>query len=468
MIKIALNSEKAEIEICGMFEKEKNKIAPLFYGKEGEICIIPFENKLRLALGLGDEKTLTIHKIRNWYAKAIKEIKKYPIKTVMVTAIETEKINKKLMLQAMLEGLYLADYNYKGYHTNSKEKINREIILNGFDDIEEKQTMINQIENLIESINEARDMILEPANFLFAQTLADRVKQIAQESGLECEVLEEKEIRELGMNAFLAVAKGSAHPPKLIVLRYFNSNGPILGLVGKGITYDTGGYCLKPGSSLQNAKGDMAGAATAIAIMRALAKNHCTVNIVAVIACCDNVIAGNAYLPGDVVTSMSKKTIEILNTDAEGRLTLADALTYIIEVEKIDQVIDIATLTGMAGRTFGSLYTPAFTNNDTFFMQFMQAAEKTGEDYWRMPCDPRYHSYIESKVADIKNTGEAGTITAAMFLKDFVKDTPWIHLDIAATAQQRPAVFEYATDCPSGVAIRTIYEMVQQEPILKA
>lgn len=465
MITVTENSKDTEIKICGMFEEEKNEMVPLFYGKEGEIYIFPSQNQLKLVIGLGKEEKLTIHKIRNWYAKAIKEIKKYPIKTIQLNGIETDKLNKKVILKAMLEGIYLADYSYKGYRTNSKSQIDREIILNGFEDVQELKNMVEQIKNLAESINQARDMILEPANLLFSQTLADRVKQIAEESGLECTILNEEEIKELGMNAFLAVAKGSSHPPKLIVLRYYNSNGPVLGLVGKGIMYDTGGYCLKPGVSLQHAKGDMAGAATAIAIMRALAKNRCTVNIVAVIACCDNVIAGNSYLPGDVVTSMSKKTIEILNTDAEGRLTLADALSYIIEVEKVDQVIDIATLTGMAGRTFGSLYTPAFTNNDTFFMQFMQAAEKAGEDYWKMPCDPRYHSYIESKVADIKNTGEAGTITAAMFLKEFVKDTPWIHLDIAATAQQKPAVFEYAADCPSGIAIRTIYEMVQQEPI---
>lgn len=464
MIKVIANKKNADIEICGMFERDKEIVKHLFYGKEGEVCIFPSQGSLICFLGLGKEEEFTANKVRNLYAKAIKEIKKHTIRIIQINEIQTEKIDKRSMLKAILEGIYLADYEYKGYRTKQKEDVERELILNGFDQIKEKEQLIEHIYNLTDSINEARDMIQEPANCLYPEALAERAKKIAQESGFEIEVLEEDAIQELGMNAFLAVGKGALHRPKLLVMRYYNSNGPVLGLVGKGITFDTGGYCLKSPASMSTMKEDMAGAASVIAIMSALAKNRCTVNIIAVAACCENIISGESYKPGDVITAMSKKTIEVQNTDAEGRLTLADALNYIIEVEKADQVIDLATLTGLAERTFGSLYTPVFTNDDTFLQQFMEAAKEAGEDYWKMPCDSRYHSYIESKIADIKNTGKAGSITAAMFLNDFVGEIPWIHLDIAGTAQQEPVVFEYAKDCPSGVAIRTIYEMVQQEP----
>lgn len=465
MIKIITNKEPIEIEICGRFEEHKAIVEHLFYGKEGETCVFPVEGKLIFFVGLGKEESCSVHKVRNLYAKAIKEIKKYKLNTIQVNEIQTERIDQRAMLKAMLEGICLADYEYKGYRTEQKPSIERKLFFHGFNQVKEKEELIYHMQNLADSINETRNMVQEPANYLYPETFAERAKQIADESGFEIEVLEEDAIQELGMNAFLAVGKGSIHRPRLLIMRYYNSNGPVLGLVGKGITFDTGGYCLKGASSMLSMKEDMTGAATVIGIMRALAKNHCTVNVIAVAACCENVVSGESYKPGDVITAMSKKTIEVQNTDAEGRLTLADALNYIIQIEKVDQVIDMATLTGAAARTFGSLYTPAFSNDDTFFGQFMEAAKAAGEDYWRMPCDERYHSYIESKIADIKNTGEAGTIAAAMFLKDFVGETPWIHLDIAGTAQQNPMVFEYAEDCPSGVAIRTIYEMVQQEPI---
>ncbi|MCI6676508.1 MAG: leucyl aminopeptidase [Clostridiales bacterium] len=463
MIQFTQEMEHADIEICGMFEETQDIIPHLFYGKEGQVCIFPSDNGLKLFLGLGNKNTFTPYKIRNIYAKAMKEIKKYSLKQIKVNVIPTQSISKKSMLKAMLEGIYLSDYEYQGYRTEQVKQVERTVAFCGFEDMDDCKRMIVRGKNLMDSINDARDLICSPPNYIYPEMLAEHVQQLSVKSGFEVEILEEAQIEQLGMHAFLEVAKGSARRPRLIVMRYTNSKGPVLGLVGKGITFDTGGYCLKPSSSMKNMKTDMAGAATVIAIMNALAKNRCTVNVKAVIACCENALSGGSYMPSDVITSMSQKTVEVVNTDAEGRLTLADALTYIIDVEKAEQVIDIATLTGQAVRTFGSLYTPAFTNDDTFFMQFMEAAKEVGEDYWKMPCDDRYRSYFESKIADMKNSGEAGTITAAMFLKEFVKDTPWIHLDIAGTVEQHPSVFEYAVDCPSGVAIRTIYEMVQRE-----
>ncbi len=306
-------------------------------------------------------------------------------------------------------------------------------------------------------------MIAEPTNNLYPEELAKRAIEVAKESGFKVQVYEEDEIRKFGMEAFLAVGKGTKNKPRLIVMEYANGGDmEFIGLVGKGLTCDTGGYSIKSHEGLKYMKSDMSGAAYIIAIMSALAKNKCKVNIKAVVATCENVVDGNSYKPGDIIKTMKGKTIEILNTDAEGRLTLADSLYYIISKQKVSKVIDMATLTGLAGSTFGSLYTPIFSNNEEFYEKFMQAAKETGEDFWRMPLDDRYKSYIESDIADIKNTGSAGTISASMFLKEFVDDTPWIHLDIAATAIQWPVVYDYSSRGASGVAVRTIYELINK------
>ena len=306
-------------------------------------------------------------------------------------------------------------------------------------------------------------MIAEPTNNLYPEELAKRAVEIANESGFKIEVLEEEQIKDLGMNAFLMVGQGTNHKPCLIVMEYNNGgDSDFIGLVGKGLTCDTGGYSIKSHEGLKYMKADMSGAAYVIAIMSSLAKNKCKVNVKAVVATCENVVDGNSYKPGDIVTSMKGKTIEVLNTDAEGRLTLADALHYIIDKQKVSKVIDMATLTGLAGSTFGSLFTPIFSNNEEFYEKFMETAKETGEDFWRMPLDERYRSYIDSDIADIKNTASAGTITASMFLKEFVDDTPWIHLDIAATASQWPVVYEYSSKGASGVTVRTIYELINK------
>ncbi|MDE6357369.1 MAG: leucyl aminopeptidase, partial [Eubacteriales bacterium] len=326
-----------------------------------------------------------------------------------------------------------------------------------------KEEILNNVKNIATAINNARDMIAEPSNVLYPEEVALRAIEIAKESGFDIEVLEEDEIKKLGMEAFLTVGKGTKNKPRLIIMTYENGGDTdFIGLVGKGLTCDTGGYSIKSHEGLKYMKSDMSGAAYVIAIMSALAKNKCKVNVKAVVATCENIIDGNSYKPGDIVKTMKGKTIEVLNTDAEGRLTLADALHYIISEQKVSKVIDMATLTGLAGSTFGSLYTPIFSNNEEFYEKFMETAKETGEDFWRMPLDDRYKSYIESDIADIKNIGSAGTISASMFLKEFVDDTPWIHLDIAGTAIQYPVVYEYSSKGASGVTVRTIYELINK------
>ncbi len=458
------NFDKPQVIVHTYYENDK-KIKDLFEGKEGEIVLIPSldENKPHiLYFGLGEKEKLNNNLLRNNCAKLLKKIDELKFKNILIEKIDFGNLDEEKFLKAMVEGLLLTDYDFKKYKSDDKEEIEKNVYINGFN-ISNKNDILNEVSNIAKAINNARDMIAEPTNNLYPEELAKRAVEIANESGFKIEVLEEDKIKELGMEAFLTVSKGTKNRPRLIVMEYNNGGDKdFIGLVGKGLTCDTGGYSIKSHEGLKYMKSDMSGAAYVTAIMSSLAKNKCKVNVKAVVATCENVLDGNSYKPGDVVKSMKGKTIEVLNTDAEGRLTLADALYYIIDKQKVSKVIDMATLTGLAGSTFGSLFTPIFSNNDEFYEKFMETAKETGEDFWRMPLDERYRSYIDSDVADMKNTGSAGTITASMFLKEFVDDTPWIHLDIAATAIQWPVVYEYSSKGASGVTVRTIYELINK------
>ena len=458
------NFDKPEVIVHTYYENDK-KIKDLFEGKEGEIVLIPSldENKPHiLYFGLGEKEKLNNNLLRNNCAKLLKKIDELKFKNILIEKIDFGNLDEEKFLKAMVEGLLLTDYDFKKYKSDDKDKTEKNVYINGFN-ISNKNNILNEVSNIAKAINNARDMIAEPTNNLYPEELAKRAVEIANESGFKIEVLEEDKIKDLGMEAFLTVSKGTKNRPRLIVMEYNNGGDKdFIGLVGKGLTCDTGGYSIKSHEGLKYMKSDMSGAAYVIAIMSSLAKNKCKVNVKAVVATCENVLDGNSYKPGDIVKSMKGKTIEVLNTDAEGRLTLADALYYIIDKQKVSKVIDMATLTGLAGSTFGSLFTPIFSNNDEFDEKFMETAKETGEDFWRMPLDERYRSYIDSDVADMKNTGSAGTITASMFLKEFVDDTPWIHLDIAATAIQWPVVYEYSSKGASGVTVRTIYELINK------
>lgn len=459
------NFENPEVVVYTYYENEKN-VKELFEGKEGQLFFIPSleENKPHtLYFGLGDKEKITNNSLRNNCAKLLKKFDELNFENILIEKIDFSKLEEQVFLKAMLEGLLLTDYEFKKYKSDKKEdKKVKNVYINGFN-INNKNDILKEVSNIASAINNARDMIVEPTNNLYPEELAKKAVEIANESGFKIEVLEEEQIKELGMNAFLMVGQGTNHKPRLIVMEYNNGgDSDFIGLVGKGLTCDTGGYSIKSHEGLKYMKGDMSGAAYVIAIMSSLAKNKCKVNVKAVVATCENVVDGNSYKPGDIVTSMKGKTIEVLNTDAEGRLTLADALHYIIDKQKVSKVIDMATLTGLAGSTFGSLFTPIFSNNEEFYEKFMETAKETGEDFWRMPLDERYRSYIDSDIADMKNTASAGTITASMFLKEFVDDIPWIHLDIAATASQWPVVYEYSSKGASGVTVRTIYELINK------
>jgi leucyl aminopeptidase len=287
----------------------------------------------------------------------------------------------------------------------------------------------------------ARDLVNEPPNVLFPDEFARRA-QALKKSGLSVEVLDAKQMRKLGMNALLGVAQGSRREARLVVMRWNGGrrgNAPVA-FVGKGVTFDTGGISIKPAASMEEMKGDMAGAACVTGLMHTLAARKARVNAVGVLGLVENMPDGNAQRPGDIVTSMSGQTVEIINTDAEGRLVLGDALWYTKQRFKPQFMINLATLTGAIIVSLGHEYAGMFSNNDTLADRLSLVGEATDEKVWRMPLSPGYDKLIDSKFADMKNTGGrmGGAITAAQFLQRFVDGAPWAHLDIAGTGFSSP------------------------------
>ncbi|PYT32713.1 MAG: leucyl aminopeptidase [Acidobacteria bacterium] len=312
--------------------------------------------------------------------------------------------------------------------------------------------------------NLTRELVNEPANRLTPTSLAEAARQMAAAQGLECEVLDRHRMKQLGMGSLLGVAMGSAEPPALIVLHYKPakdaSNGKAhLGLVGKGVTFDTGGISIKPADGMEKMKYDMAGGAAMIGTMRALAQLNPPIPVTAVIPAVENMPGSRAQRPGDIVTALSGKTIEVINTDAEGRLILADALTYARRLG-CTHLVDAATLTGSVVVALGYVNIGLFSSDDPLAERLLKAARAAGEKMWRMPIDDEYKEQLKSEFADLANVGgrPGGAITAALFLREFAEQTPWAHLDIAGTAWLEDAK-PYMSKGPSGVGVRTFVNL---------
>ena len=444
-----------------------------FLGDKGEIYSFTRtlgDNKIQdiVLVGLGEENKVTKEDIRKAMGKAYKKALDLKCKKVFVRIIESNQIDEYAVVRSMSEGLGLASYSFNKYKKDNKETEN-EISLGAcdLDEIKDKELnyIVDEANILVNSTCLARNLVNEPANILYPETLAYRACDAGRENGFEVEVLDKKQIENLKMESFLSVAKGSDNEPKLIVMRYFgdkDNKDNILGLVGKGLTYDAGGYSIKTSDGMVTMKSDMGGAASVIGAMSAIAKKGLKINVIGVVAACENLISGHAYKPGDIIGSMAGKTIEVLNTDAEGRLTLIDAVTYAIEKEKVSEVIDIATLTGAALVALGTTTTAVVSNNDNFYNELLKASEFTGEKVWRLPDFDEYKELFKSDIADLKNLGgrNGGTITAGLFIGEFVKDKPWLHLDIAGTAWIDKNN-EYCTKGGTGVAVRTFYQLVK-------
>src|SRR5947207_11767486 len=318
---------------------------------------------------------------------------------------------------------------------------------------------------LAEAQNFARDLVNQPANRLTPAKMAEAARNMAAEFQLECEVLDREQMEKLGMGSLLGVAMGSAEPPAFIVIRYrpaSAASGAHLGLVGKGVTFDTGGISIKPSDGMEKMKYDMAGGAAMIGAMRAMAQLKPAIPVTAFVPCVENMPGSRAQRPGDIVAAMSGKTIEVLNTDAEGRLILADALTY-ARKQGCTHLVDAATLTGAIVVALGHLNVGLFANQDAMRDRVLAAARSEGERMWPMPLEDDYKEYLKSPFADIANVGGrwGGAVTAAMFLKEFSEETPWVHLDIAGTAwldEPKP----YMAKGPTGLPARTLVRLAME------
>jgi leucyl aminopeptidase len=427
-----------------------------------------------LIIGLGKAATLTPHELRKGAGVAVRFARPRNLHDLAIafpedTALADEHLDSlpcELTARALAEGAIVANFDIDFYRADRKDLTVNTIVLHreaSKKSAAEMQHGFDEGVILAESQNFARTLVNEPGNILTPTELGKRTKAMADEVGLACEVHSIDKILELKMGAFAAVTQGSVEPPALIVMRYEPANAPadapVIGLVGKGITFDTGGISIKPADNMDKMKYDMAGSAAMIGAMRAIALLKPNVRVLSIVCSCENMPDGRAYKPGDVLTAMSGKTIEIMNTDAEGRLVLADGLHY-AQTLGATHLINAATLTGAIGVALGLLNTGLFSNDDATTQQLQDATALTGEKFWRMPCTDDYRDQIKSQIADIQNTGltrYGGATTAAMFLKEFVGDTPWIHLDIAGTAwidENKP----WQSKGPSGVAVRTITE----------
>jgi leucyl aminopeptidase len=428
--------------------------------------------KRLLVVGLGKTAKATVNSVRMAAGTAVRFCKPRGLKELVLVFPESELFPPGPCCRAVAEGAVTGDFDSDTYRSERKDLSVKSFTLAAPGNVDQGALQAAFAESVIvgDSQNFTRTLVNEPGNKLTPTILGARAAEMASQVGLQWDVYSTEKLHELKMGAFSAVAQGSEEPPALIVLRYEPegvTDGPVLGLVGKGITFDTGGISIKPSDSMEKMKYDMAGSAAMLGAMRAIALLKPKVRVLCVVCSAENMPDGKAYKPGDVVTAMPiapdrpGKTIEIINTDAEGRLVLADGLTYARQLGAT-HLINAATLTGAIGVALGMVNAGAFSNDDATFEKFSEALKTSGEKFWRMPLGEEYADLIKSDIADIKNTGGryGGACTAAEFLHKFAEDTPWIHLDIAGMAwidEKRPNIAKG----PSGFAVRSILEWVR-------
>lgn len=424
--------------------------------------------KRLIFVGLGKEKELSFETLREALGKARKTINESKITTLSIAldTFTTENLDALDAAHACSEAFELASYKFDGYKqkSNQVEKSLESITVYSEFDQEEVGAALHVGRIFGRATNSARTLVNTPGNLLTSTDLANYSSALGERYGFEVEILEKEDMLKLGMGALLAVNKGSVEPPKMIVLKYQGRDEwkDVIGLVGKGITFDTGGYSLKTKAGIVGMKTDMGGAAAVLGAMEIIGELGPDQNVVAVIPSTDNMISGDAFKPDDVITAMSGKTIEVLNTDAEGRLVLADAMTY-AKHHGADYLIDVATLTGGVITALGMDMTGAMTNDTEFYEQVVKASEEAGEPIWRLPITEKDKERVRnSKMADLNNSpGGAGhAIMGGAFIGEFAEDTPWVHLDIAGTSTTS-SNSELCTSGATGVMARTLALLVE-------
>jgi leucyl aminopeptidase len=443
-----------------------------FAAKEGETVYFHVTgNALKaerlLLIGCGERDAYKAAQVTQMAGTAARFLRSKNTKSIAIAPRVDGDVEK--IAQTVIGGAIMGLFELDKYRTKDQEKRELERITVVIEGGNEKALRQGAERGRIigESVNFTRDLANEPGGYLTPTILAGRAQEVAKQFGLSIDVLDQKRMEKLGMGSLLSVSRGSDEPPKLIVMKYEprkparKQNG-LLALVGKGITFDSGGISLKPGENMELMKYDMTGAATVVGTMRAIAQLKPSIPVLGVAPCSENLPSGKATKPGDVVRAMTGKTIEVINTDAEGRLVLADAIAYAKKLGAT-QIIDMATLTGAVSIALGDVNTAILGTDQSLIDAVIDAGKEVGEKFWQLPLDKEYTNQIKSDIADLKNVGgkKAGTITAAAFLKEFADDTAWAHLDIAGTAWGDTAQ-PYRSKGPTGIAVRTLIEFIER------
>jgi len=460
----------AEIDQAGNGLLKKLAKSGELTGKTLEMTLIHAPAGLKAArmllVGAGKREKFDSAALRKVSGAALRYLKSRGVHNFVFAARESDATEDTA--QAIAEGAIAADFESDKYKTDKKnDKAIDPVLLAGYSDAAraagEKGLTRGRI--IAESQNFARDLINEPSNKLTPKILAEKAEAMAKQAGLAVEILDEKKIADLKMGALLSVAQGGPEPPRMIVITYTPPNpkpgAPVIGLVGKAVTFDTGGISIKPSEGMEKMKYDMAGGATMIGVMRALAALKPNVKVICVVPSTENMPGGKAQKPGDIQTAMSGKTIEVLNTDAEGRLILADGVHYAKQLGAT-HLVDAATLTGAIVVALASINVGVFSGADQSWTdKVLASAKAAGEKMWQLPMDDEYREFIKGTVADIQNIGSGkggGSITGAWFIREFAGDTPWVHLYIAGTAWNDDAK-PWLAKGPTGVALRTLVHL---------
>ncbi len=441
-----------------------------FKGDFGETLLVPLASRreeagpgFALLFGLGKKRGASLETVRKAGAKLVQEISRLGFKEAVAETFLADKFGKKEASYALAEGALLGGYEWNKYKTSNSGSRRGEKLRLWL--ARSSGPAVDRAEVVAEAVNYARDLVNEPPNVLTPVELARRAGEMAQELGLGVEIWDEDQIQKAGMGAFYGVARGSANPPRFIQLTYKPQNPAerVIAMVGKGLTFDTGGYSLKPSEGQITMKCDMAGAAAVLGAMRAIARLKPPVEVRAYVAAAENMISGAAYRVSDVLTSLSGKTIEVLNTDAEGRLTLIDAITH-ADRQGADAIVELSTLTGACVVALGEKIAGLFANDSRWARQVQEAAERAGEKVWPLPMEEEYLESLKSSTADLKNTHGrsryAGAITAALFLGEFT-DKPLVHLDIAGPAYTEKS-HALGPVGGTGFGVRTLIELVEK------
>jgi leucyl aminopeptidase len=430
--------QKTNGQISKVLEKSE------FKGKKGEILEILAPHNLGfnriVLLGLGDFEKLTKQMLQEQGGKIFTACRRDCSITVQLATLPKHKsIMVEEFAALIAAGFKNRSFTFHQYKTKKNdEKVHLEKIHFVTDEVEKTKKIYEPLACVVEGVHLTRTVVSEPPNVLYPETMAEYAKELTK-IGVQVEVFNKQDIQRLKMGGLLGVAQGSAKDPRFIVMQWTNGDKkqqPVA-LVGKGVTFDSGGISIKPAANMEDMKYDMAGAGVVLGTMKALALRKAKVNVVGIMAMCENMPSGSALRPADILTTMSGQTVEVQNTDAEGRLILADALWYAQDRFKPQAMIDLATLTGAIVVSLGEEYAGLFSNNHDLAARLLKCGDDVGEKVWRLPMGPEYDKEIDSVIADMKNIGSGrggGSITAAQFLERFVNDVPWAHLDIAGTA----------------------------------